>query len=73
MTLFEQMFDFDGGVKGKMGNSCMHRADNAQGMAGAIKEIGIAEGDVLCPLRDLCSNIREDDRNWHQRRNARDR
>src|SRR5690348_15221913 len=53
------MFDLNGGVEGDIREFLMHGANNTQRMCGAVPEIGIAKGDVLCALSYLCSNVGE--------------
>ena len=55
----KKMFDFYGGVVGKLREFRVKQFNNPRGVGDAIKEIGIAKGDVPGAGLDLLADIRE--------------
>src|SRR6202008_2162345 len=66
----QEVFDFDGYVVGEPGKFAVQGFDKGNGVACAIKEIGITEGNVLGPSRNLLANIRENDVAINDTKNA---
>ena len=59
IRMAKKMFDFYGGVVGKLREFRVKQFNNPRGVGDTIKEIGIAKGDVLGAGLDLLADIRE--------------
>src|SRR5579859_6828917 len=59
------MLDLDGGIKCDIWELLVEGAHYAQRVRGAIPEIGVAEGDMLCSLGNLRSNVSEHNSCWN--------
>src|SRR5579875_1407245 len=51
------MLNFDGGIEGDIRKFFVKGTGNAQGMSGAIPEIGITKGDMACAQSNLMTYI----------------
>src|SRR5690242_16974015 len=64
MALFQQVFDFDGGIKRHIRKFAVHRAGDAQRVSRAVEEIGVTKGDVLRALLNLRANVGQHQFGW---------
>src|SRR5208282_1844752 len=53
----QQVLDFDGDVVAERGKLPVERLDDFDGVARAVEEIGVAEGDVLRPGGHLLADV----------------
>src|SRR5260370_18110796 len=51
------MLDLDCHVVGELGEPAVQQADHGERMSGAVEEIRVAEGDVLCPAGHLLGDV----------------
>ena len=61
----QQVLDLDRHVVGEIRESLVQRLDDADGVGGAVEEIGVAEGNVLGAGRDLLRDVGQHDLRWH--------
>ena len=59
--MFEEVLDFDSGIKGEGGKFLVHAAYDTKRMGWSVPEVGVAKGDVLCATLDLGTNVGQDD------------
>src|SRR2546428_1227308 len=63
--MLEDMLDLGREVEGHVGKFGVHRADDAQRVAGSVQKIGVAECDVDRAGHDLPPDILQDDLRGH--------
>ena len=65
VAMLEQVLDLDGDVVGEPRAFAMQRLDDRDGVAGAVEEIGVAEGDVRGAGGHLAADVFEHDVGLH--------